>query len=512
MRLLLTHAHCELRALSLGRFIDHSSFSLHLSILHRYWHHLVLAITLADDPSATLAASPRPVRHPQQSQHRLALASTKPPLLNLHRIAFPIVYHGTCHPHHHWHHHGGGCHRLRIQEGELAFTRPSSRPLSNLRSHSDDQFVYDPHLAPIIDNFIEQHRIQRGRRYEQIPVAVAADRSFRRDDRGGAEAGARLSGSRGRSTAVEPKAGPARKRRPAEFYELDESRVLPNEAVHDKGKDRDMGMAEVSGHRAVSYQPRAHRRKPVPRLPDEAAVAPNTSAPSPLIFLDKDDNQPSRPPSQEPVPPLYMENPFTDAVRARARTPSAAAVLFPTPATSTPSSAAISLVASPAPSHTTLIEHPSRSPSVTSASLDMDDLEIVSVSGTMTSYIDAETYTPRTLSPNPSATSSRPISPPAPVSMMASEFTFPSPTPASSMLGSDFTFPVPNAAPERLSPSPVHSASRRSSASHAPTYVTSRGHSSTLSVSSWAAEDDWHTGNGNSTDSEWDAVSDAPSR
>jgi hypothetical protein len=128
-----------------------------------------------------------------------------------------------------------------------------------------------------------------------------------------------------------------------------------------------------------------------------------------------------------------------------------------------------------------------------------DDIDIVSVSGTNTSYIDAESYTPRSLSPSPgSRAASRPLTP-ALGALAGSELAFPSPvTPVTPMAGSHLTFPSPNvgqaphaspAASGRTSPRPDARAD------------------DVISVSSWT-EDEWRS----EADSEWDAVSDAPSR
>ncbi|CAK9782701.1 hypothetical protein CC85DRAFT_285578 [Cutaneotrichosporon oleaginosum] len=312
------------------------------------------------------------------------------------------------------------------------------------------KFVYDPHLAPVIEAFIEQQRELHNRRHRRA-VPVPSQQEERVE---------------GRSTAVA--SGHAYRRRPAEQYELDESMV--------------------ETHRApVSYTPR--RRKPVPPLDEDAPFrhernatpepAPMSGASSaappdeavPLIVMDKD-----VPYTSPPVP--AMENPFADS-----ESPSSAA-LSPTISSvhSLPSD-------SPAPSHSTLIEAPS-SPDMSS------DIDIVSVSGTNTSYIDAESYTPGSLSPNATGSvasrgASRPLSP----VMAGSELAFPSPvTPvAASMLGSDLTFPAPNSTHRQSAPTSTHSPR--------PDDV--------LSVSSWT-EDEWRSEAG--ADSEWDAVSEPPSR
>lgn len=303
--------------------------------------------------------------------------------------------------------------------------------------------MYDPHLAPVIEAFIEQQRELHRRHH---PVAVSVDRS------------------EGRSSALPASA--LRQRHPAELYELDES------------------MAEV--HRApVSYTPR--RRKPVPPLeegtPRDAAPVPTEAVP--LISIEKD----------LPAPPV--ENPFADAAdrspspplrsprpALRSLSPALSPTVSPMPS-SAPS------VASPALSHTTLIEAPSSPGSMS------DDIDIVSVSGTNTSYIDAESYTPRSLSPSPgSRAASRPLTPALGSAMAGSELAFPSPV--TPMLGSDLTFPSPNVGQaSHTSPAPSGRASPRADARA----------DDVISVSSWT-EDEWRS----EADSEWDAVSDAPSR
>ncbi|BEJ12947.1 hypothetical protein CspHIS471_0301210 [Cutaneotrichosporon sp. HIS471] len=292
------------------------------------------------------------------------------------------------------------------------------------------KFVYDPHLAPVIEAFIEQQREVRRRR-RLVPVSVDQGRNEGRVE--------------GRTTAV---AGV--RQRAGELYELDES------------------MANVGA--PVSYTPR--RRKPVPHL-ESPRVGPAAEAVS-LITIDNDMEK-DLPPLPLPVP--HMENPFADsASSARSLSPT----VSPMPS-SAPSAA------SPTLSRTTLIEAPS-SPSMSG----LEDIDVISVSGA--SYIDAESYTPRSLSPYPGSRAS-----PAPESAL----TFPSPPPVTSMLGSNLTFP----APDTTTSAPL--SNRTSPRASAPTSGRASPRDDVLSVSSWT-EDDWRSET--EAELEWDAVSDAPSR
>ncbi|GMK57842.1 hypothetical protein CspeluHIS016_0406760 [Cutaneotrichosporon spelunceum] len=300
------------------------------------------------------------------------------------------------------------------------------------------KFVYDPHLAPVIEAFIEQQRqLHRRRR----PVAVATDRN-----EGWVE---------GRTTAVA--GGGLRKRNTGELYELDET------------------MAQVDAPMSMSSSPR--RRKPVPPLDESSKVSPNESSKAgpvpaaqavPLIAIEKD--LPSLPP---PLP--SKENPFADSGSSDRSLP---------PTVSPMPSSAPSL--SPTVSHMTLIDAPS-SPNLSG----MDELDIVSVSGN--SYIDAESYTPRTFSPHPGSSRASP--------MLESALSFSYPSPVNPMMTSDLTFPGPNASHHVLAPA----SGRPSPASDRASGRASPG-DDVLSVSSWT-EDEWRS----EAESEWDVVSDAPS-
>ncbi|BEI86518.1 hypothetical protein CcaverHIS002_0608050 [Cutaneotrichosporon cavernicola] len=298
------------------------------------------------------------------------------------------------------------------------------------------KFVYDPHLAPVIEAFIEQQREVRRRR-RLVPVSVDQGRNEGRVE--------------GRTTAV------ARVRqRAGDQYELDES------------------MAHVGA--PASYNPR--RRKPVPQLesPRVGPVGPADEAVS-LIAIDNHIEK-DLPPLPQPLPVPHMENPFADSASpARSLSPT----VSPMPSSAT-SAASTTL------SRTTLIEAPS-SPSMSG----LEDIDVVSVSGA--SYIDAEeSYTPRSLSPYPSSRAS-----PAPESVL----TFPSPSPVTSMLGSNLTFPAPDTTTS--APLSSHTSPRAST----PTSGRVSPRDDVLSVSSWT-EDEWRSET--EAESEWDAVSDAPSR
>lgn len=344
-------------------------------------------------------------------------------------------------------------------------------------SNAHLQFIYDPHLAPIIDALIAQHwEPQRQRRdgYEPIPVAMTMSPT-----------------SGGRSSAIDcGQQRVSRRRRPTDMFELDDTRVIPDERMpgsprrsqdtkrrHDQPPPLTMPMRhqrypeqyefgkELRPPPAAMVQP-VPMHQPIPRRPD---------LPSPVHLINMEAMVPdpvkSEPTAKSHTTPQDSAPPATvretpdqaeEVVLRRPSRPSSRSTIMNYPVPERRASPALSIASMTSASHTSVVSsHLGADDSIG------DDVEVISLSGTTTSYVDAETYTPRTPL-TPSTPLSRAMSPPVHVH---AETTFqPIALSRENLNLAALQMPVPVTAP---------------------------------SVSSWGEDEHWRS------DSEWDALSDA---
>lgn len=230
-------------------------------------------------------------------------------------------------------------------------------------------------------------------------------------------------------------------------------------------------MAQPVPHRVISVPPIQLINVHTPSSPEAAEVTPTTARPNMPSLQAPDLAE-----RAEQLQPSAQAETREDeaAVASPSRRSSRSTVILdhsgltsPAPGSYTSSPVSSSMVSSPArqrsPTLASISSPTFGSISSTSAAPTVsDDLEVISVSGTTTSYVDAETYTPR--SPlSPSTPLSRAMSPP-------------------------ITVDIPALSLENLA---VLSMPALPAVATAP------------SVSSWGEDEHWRS------DSEWDALSDA---
>lgn len=272
--------------------------------------------------------------------------------------------------------------------------------------------MYDPHLAPLVEAFIAQHRAQESQGYRPISSTPVASQA-----------------SSGRSSALDNGAEKLRRRHPAEMYELDETRILQDEC------DAPPPPYAVRRRHVHTRQapPAVQRETPVTPA-EKVAPQPETEKPDVLISLDV-----AQPAEAEPAPAAIAEKAAETAPAESSREPEEKEKVRevepspPSPATVRSGAASELFMPMPQAARPTipqiLQDEALLSPSTVSSVLSSPQLlgsselgedDVISLSGVSNntaSYVDAETYTPRTLSPmSPSdfsLVSSRAISPEA---------------------------------------------------------------------------------------------------
>lgn len=260
-----------------------------------------------------------------------------------------------------------------------------------------NKFVYDPHLAPLIEAFIAQQRAQN---YYPISSNPASHQP-----------------SSGRSSAFDSRADEKlRRRHAAEMYELDETRILKDErdlppppyAVRQRHTSlRPVPpRSTVSGRKATPVVEKAMQQE-LAEMPDNKALINLDSEVPPAAEVEKSGPEDSREQEEAPaVEPLPLSpNPLRDSGDA-------SELYMPMPQAARP--VVPQILQDEALFSPSTVSSVLSSPQLLGTS-EIDDDDVISLSGVSNntaSYVDAETYTPRTMSPSEfSFVSSRAISP-----------------------------------------------------------------------------------------------------